>query len=78
MEAVKCYIYLAKKAHERLNCLADVLFVRNLYNFVQQLTSVKDEALNRAQELDEIFAKSGPVGPLHGGSSYRVELRQPN
>jgi fatty acid amide hydrolase len=51
VEALKCYIYLAKKAQARFNCLADVLF---------------DEAMRQAQELDETFAKTGPVGPLHG------------
>lgn len=25
-----------------------------------------DDALARARELDEVFALSGPVGPLHG------------
>ena len=32
VEALKCYMYLAKKAHERFNCLADVLFVSSSIN----------------------------------------------
>ncbi|KAI0389101.1 amidase [Xylariaceae sp. FL0594] len=52
-EAVtRAYIKRAIAAHRETNCITEVLF---------------NNAIHRAKELDEYFAKSGkPVGPLHG------------
>ncbi|KAK2029137.1 amidase [Colletotrichum zoysiae] len=49
---IKAYIHRAIKAHEKANCLTEVLF---------------EDALRRARELDAYMTKHGkPLGPLHG------------
>ncbi|KAI3330760.1 amidase [Ustulina deusta] len=51
-DVVKEYIYRACKAHEKTNCLTEILF---------------DNALQRAKELDSHLLQHGrPLGPLHG------------
>ncbi|KAL4892481.1 amidase signature domain-containing protein [Aspergillus ambiguus] len=46
------YITRAIKAHQKTNCLTEILFA---------------DAVNRARELDDHFRKFGkPLGPLHG------------
>ncbi|BGP19231.1 hypothetical protein JCM10213v2_007318 [Rhodosporidiobolus nylandii] len=51
VEVTEAFCHRAVIAHQLVNCLTEVFF---------------DKALARAKQLDEIFAKSGPVGPLHG------------
>ncbi|GAA5910185.1 hypothetical protein JCM6882_001766 [Rhodosporidiobolus microsporus] len=51
VEVTEAFCHRAVVVHSLVNCLTEVVF---------------DMALARAKELDEIFAKSGPVGPLHG------------
>ncbi|KAK1998851.1 amidase [Colletotrichum falcatum] len=49
---VEAYIQRAIKAHEKTNCLTEILF---------------EDALRSARELDAYMTKNGkPVGPLHG------------
>ncbi|KAK2010964.1 amidase [Colletotrichum eremochloae] len=48
----KAYIQRAIKAHEKTNCLTEILF---------------EDALRRARELDAYMTKHGkPIGPFHG------------
>lgn len=51
LEVTKAYCHRAALAHQILNCCSDIFF---------------QEAFERAQYLDEQFAKSQPIGPLHG------------
>ncbi|GAA5821697.1 hypothetical protein JCM11251_000979 [Rhodosporidiobolus azoricus] len=51
VEVTEAFCRRAIIAHSLLNCLTEVFF---------------EKALVRAKELDETFAKSGPVGLLHG------------
>ncbi|KAK8222017.1 hypothetical protein M8818_000185 [Zalaria obscura] len=49
---VSAYVRRAAAAHEKTNCLTEILF---------------DEALQQAQELDQYYAlHKKPIGPLHG------------
>jgi len=51
-DVTRTYIVLAKRAHERTNCLVDTCF---------------DEAISQAKALDRAFEETGePVGRLHG------------
>ncbi|CAK7202871.1 hypothetical protein SEUCBS139899_005598 [Sporothrix eucalyptigena] len=51
VEVTEAFCARAAIAHQVVNCLTEYF---------------PGEALTRAAELDAIFAKSGPVGPLHG------------
>ncbi|RDL30015.1 putative Amidase [Venustampulla echinocandica] len=51
VEVTEAFCARAAIAHQCINCLTAYIY---------------EEAIARAAELDEIFAKSGPVGPLHG------------
>ncbi|KAK3116610.1 hypothetical protein LTR53_002844 [Teratosphaeriaceae sp. CCFEE 6253] len=51
-DVVSAYVRKAAAAHEKTNCLTEIMF---------------SDALDRAHELDEHLEKHGtPVGPLHG------------
>lgn len=51
LEVTKAYCHRAALAHQIVNCCLDIFIA---------------EALERAEKLDEEFAKNGVVGPLHG------------
>ncbi|PSK37216.1 hypothetical protein C7M61_003643 [Candidozyma pseudohaemuli] len=51
LEVTTAYCHRAALAHQIVNCCSDIFF---------------DEAFERAKKLDQVFAKDGVVGPLHG------------
>lgn len=64
VEVVTAFCKRAAIAHQCVNCLTEIMF---------------EEALARAKECDEYFAKEGkPMGPLHGlPISLKVSLHLP-
>lgn len=51
LEVTRAYCHRAALAHQIVNCCLDIFI---------------DEALERAEKLDQEFARNGVVGPLHG------------